>query len=88
MNRVFGYAAIFLVSGTAVAQEERGQLLYENHCQACHTSIAHVRSHRLATTPEAMRQQIVRWQKHLDLSWGADEVDAVYDYLNALYYKF
>lgn len=88
MKKVFGYATILLLSSAAVAQEQRGQLLYENHCQACHTSIAHLRTNRLATTPEALRKQIVRWQTHLNLGWTAEEIDAVYRYLNALYYKF
>jgi mono/diheme cytochrome c family protein len=65
----------------------RGQLLYENHCQGCHASIAHVRDNRRATTRTALRGWIVRWSGELKLGWGEAEVDDVMDYLNRRYYR-
>lgn len=75
-------------AGAAAANVERGQLLYENHCTVCHTSVAHVRSGRKAHSLADIRKQVLRWSKHLDLKWGADEVSDVVDYLNQNYYQF
>lgn len=92
MSKPLNYLALLILTAgpgaASAADEGRGRLLYENHCQACHTSMAHVRSNRLATTPEALRAQIVRWQDHLELGWNAEEINAVFNYLSAAYYKF
>lgn len=69
------------------ADTERGQLLYENHCTGCHTSRAHIREARKAKDEATLRQQIVRWQTNQKLKWSAIDVDDVYAFLDARYYK-
>lgn len=87
-------AALLLIApasaapGAGGANAERGHLLYENHCTACHTSVAHVRAQRKAQSVNDIRKQVLRWSGHLDLQWRADEVADVVDYLNSTYYHF
>jgi hypothetical protein len=70
------------------AAPERGRLLYENHCQACHVSTVHIRDQRKAASPAELRAWIQRWSGELKLDWQADELNDVYEYLNNRYYKF
>ena len=70
------------------ADEERGRLLYENHCTGCHESLVHIRQTRKADSPAAIREQIERWRAVLDLDWQTGEVDDVLEYLNQRYYHY
>jgi hypothetical protein len=83
------FVASFLIlwCWPALAADARGRLLYENHCQACHASTVHVREARKARTAAELRAYIARWSDELKLAWGADEQEAVYQYLNNRYYK-
>ena len=64
-----------------------GQLLYENHCQVCHTSIVHVRETHRARSLEDVEYWVTRWSGELKLAWSADEISDVVDYLNRRFYK-
>jgi len=66
----------------------RGQLLYENHCIACHESVAHIRHDRRAKSYKALQDWVVRWSNQQQLGWGAGDIADVVDYLNRHYYKF
>ena len=80
--------ALAFAGGEArAADAARGQLLYENHCKVCHTSVVHVREERKATTREEIQSWIWRWQKELGLQWGTAEVDDVTEHLNNRYYR-
>lgn len=70
------------------ADAQRGQLLYENHCTVCHTSVAHVREQRVAHSLGDIRKQVLRWSGQLNLEWRAEEVADVVEYLNTNYYHF
>ena len=78
-----------LLSGghTMAADANRGQLLYENHCMVCHTSIVHVRERRKAGTREEIKAWILRWQEQLGLNWQTREVDDVAEFLNQRFYR-
>jgi len=65
----------------------RGQLLYENHCQECHTSVVHVREKHRARTMEELQGWVTHWAKELKLPWSEDEINDVADYLNERFYK-
>ncbi len=69
------------------ATGSRGQLLYENHCQSCHTSVLHVRETRRARSLKDLEHWVRRWSDELKLPWSADEISDVVDYLNRRYYK-
>lgn len=94
MNKLVSTHAILVASllagwgAPAAADTQRGRLLYENHCQACHTSVVHVRDQRKAKSPAELRAFILRWSGELKLKWSDDELADVYRHLNNLYYKF
>ncbi|HEX19761.1 MAG TPA: hypothetical protein ENG78_02945 [Acidiferrobacteraceae bacterium] len=67
---------------------KRGQLLYENHCQVCHSSVVHIREKRKAKNTGAIRSWVIHWSKYLKLSWSDGEIDEVVHYLNSRYYKY
>lgn len=78
-----------LVSGNSVAGDiARGRLLYENHCQACHRSVVHVREDRKALTIELLRDQVRRWSGNAGLVWSNEEIEDVVLYLDSRYYHF
>jgi mono/diheme cytochrome c family protein len=77
------------VSGAQAATgAERGKLLYETRCGACHASSVHQRSARKAKTFDGLRAQVLRWSAEAGGSWSGDEIDDVAQYLNQRYYRF
>jgi hypothetical protein len=66
----------------------RGQLLYENHCMACHESIVHIRTRQQVQSLSELQAQVRRWAEYLQLHWGKQEVEDVVDYLDHQYYQF
>ena len=66
----------------------RGQLLYENHCIACHESVAHIRHDRRVRSYQALQGWVVRWSNQQQLGWGPGDIADVVEYLNRHYYKF
>ncbi|MCB1738867.1 MAG: hypothetical protein KDK91_00735 [Gammaproteobacteria bacterium] len=72
----------------AVDDASRGRMLYENHCTACHTSLAHVRENHKADSLDDLRGWVARWQTQLDLPWTVEEQTDVVNYLNRRFYHF
>jgi hypothetical protein len=70
------------------ADGERGRVLYEARCDLCHRTSVHVREARKATTFEALRAQVARWNMELGGAWSRDEINDVTVYLNSRYYFF
>lgn len=70
------------------AATSRGHLLYENHCQVCHTSNVHQRKNHRANTPADIRRRITTTCSASELKWKAGEIDDVVDYVTDTYYKF
>lgn len=79
---------LFSYANPALADAERGRLLYENHCTVCHTSTVHIRDDRKSKSPADVRSWIQRWSGELKLNWSKDELADVYRHLNDRYYKF
>lgn len=79
-----------LAVGPAVAQTEptRGQLLYGNHCIACHDQRMHWRDQRLARDWESLRTWVRHWQGAQQLQWTDADVDEVARHLNDTIYRF
>lgn len=65
----------------------RGQLLYENHCQGCHTSQLHIREQRRVRSIDELRGWVARWATTQQLRWGDEEIGDVTNYLNQRYYR-
>ena len=68
--------------------EIRGELLYSEHCNACHTSKIHWRENKLATDWPSLKAQVRLWQANAGLGWSEEEISDVALYLNAVYYHF
>ena len=79
-------ALLVVAPQPAAADESRGKLLYENHCQVCHESTVHVRENRKVEDRAGIMRMVVRFSDHLELDWSADEMRDVADYLAAEYY--
>jgi mono/diheme cytochrome c family protein len=82
-------AGLVLSCSSSLAETfDRGQALYENHCQSCHEVKVHMRSTRRATSIEDLRQRVASWSYHAALDWSAEEVGDVVDYLDREFYHF
>jgi len=67
---------------------ERGRMLYENHCQVCHTIDVHGRTGRIAIGIAELRAIVQRWQANQKLDWSADEIEDVVQFLSTTRYFF
>lgn len=93
MRRAVKLAALVFLAAAGVAQAqapaaERGKLLYETHCIACHSTQVHWRDQRLVKTWDGLLVQVARWQGNMVLRWNRDDIYAVAEHLNRLYYHF
>lgn len=77
---------VFACAGAA-AEPTRGQLLYDTHCIACHSTQVHWRDKREATDWAGLLAQVRLWQAREALSWTDVDIDAVATYLNDTIYR-
>ena len=96
-GRLSARAAWFVLAATALpvpyalaqpANAERGRLLYENHCQFCHTPQVHSRLNKLPLTRNEMRGIVDHWRRYQNLVWSEQETEDVVEYLNRTHYRF
>ena len=66
----------------------RGELLYANHCVACHNAQVHWRQKKIVTDWSTLLSEVRRWQSVAGLGWRDEDSLDVARYLNALYYRF
>jgi mono/diheme cytochrome c family protein len=85
---IFLAALALNMTRAQAADPNRGQLLYENHCTVCHTSIVHVRENHKAKSKADILRWATQWQAELKLGWGAGELEDVVEYLSTRYYRF
>lgn len=89
--RLANAAAAVLFAAACQAQTgaapSRGQLLYETHCIACHTTQMHWREQKTAKDWPGLRRIVRRWQGELQLRWTDADIDEVARYLNRRYYR-
>jgi len=71
----------------AAADMQRGRLLYETHCVACHTTQAHWRDKHIVRSWADLLYQVARMQKNAGQDWGSSEIGDVAAYLNEQFYK-
>jgi len=77
-----------LSAAQGAADAERGKVLYETRCGACHERSVHHRDARKAKSFDALRAQVLRWSAEAGGSWSAEEIDDLTQYLNQRYYRF
>ena len=80
-------STLLFSSPFVLAEFERGQQLYENHCRLCHESWVHTRATSRITSVSSLRQRVAAWNIHSGLDWGEEEIHDVTDYLNRHYYQ-
>jgi mono/diheme cytochrome c family protein len=82
--------ACVLAAGPVAAQKEstRGQLLYGNHCIACHDQRMHWRDQRRAHDWQSLRSWVRHWQGTQQLQWSDADIDEVARHLNDTIYRF
>lgn len=78
----------FTAHVAAASRLERGELLYNNHCLACHTEQMHWRERRLVTDLDTLAAQVRRWQGVSRARWNEEDIEAVVRYLNRTVYQF
>ena len=66
----------------------RGEMLYENHCTICHTSVVHVRDTHRATSDVEVENWVRRWSADQKLGWSDEDVNEVTGYLLRTFYSF
>jgi len=91
-GRIVAPLALVACATLSHAQEPaaptRGQLLYDTHCIACHTSQVHWRDRRQATDFATLVAQVRQWQDAASLGWDDDDIERVARYLNRTIYRF
>jgi mono/diheme cytochrome c family protein len=80
--------AISQVQAQSPAPASRGELLYRNHCIACHSTSVHWRDKRLVTDFGSLIAQVKRWEQNTGLGWSSEEILDVVQYLNTTIYRF
>ena len=84
-------AAVAWAAWPAWAQDRvpsRGELLYNNHCIACHSTQMHWRTLRLVRDWDSLLAQVRRWEKNTGLRWSEAEVQDVARHLNDTIYQY
>ena len=66
----------------------RAGLLYENHCNLCHTQQVHWRDKKIANNWESLIVQVDFWQHASGLDWTKADIKEVSRYLNARFYHY
>ena len=74
-------------AAATIADVERGRLLYETHCIACHTTQAHWRDKHIVRSWADLLYQVTRMQNNAGQEWSMTEITDVAAYLNQLFYK-
>lgn len=83
------FTGLVLTCSPALAETfDRGQALYENHCQTCHEEQVHMRYTRRATSLEELHKWVATWSFHAALDWSEEEIGDVVDYLDRRFYHF
>ena len=68
--------------------QTRGQMLYDTHCIACHTTQMHWRNDKLALDWNSLKFQVNRWQNNAGLQWSESDVVEVSRHLNQTIYHY
>lgn len=77
-----------LATDAPTANAERGRLLYDTACSACHTTQPHWRENRVVHSWDDLVAQVQRWQGVAGQNWSAAEVNDVASFLNDRFYRF
>lgn len=79
---------VMLLLPMSARTEDRGRMLYQNHCIACHESTVHIRVGAKAKQYTDIEKFVRRFSKLAGVDWNDSDTTAVVEYLNHKYYKF
>lgn len=82
------FGNIAVAGAQTIPEPQRGELLYSNHCIACHSTQIHWRDKKLAKDYQSLLAEIGRWQKLGGLGWNDEDISVVARYLNTLHYHY
>jgi len=81
-------AALALASGACAQDAERGRVLYETYCGACHYERVHERVRSEVKNLADLRDFVARWAPQTKRQFTLDELEDVVAYLNESHYRF
>lgn len=85
----FLLAALLAAAAPLRAQDlERGKLLYETHCGACHYERVHQRARPAVRDLAQLHAMVARWAPQTKHRFTPEDQEAVVLYLNASHYRF
>lgn len=90
MGRMRGrwlFVLVPLCLNAAAQDVSRGQLLYENHCIACHREGLHERQASKVATYGDLRFQVDRWTKETGRRFTPAEREDLIEFLDATHYR-
>lgn len=71
------------------ADAERGRVLYETHCTACHYGRIHDgRVRPTVRDLSDLRDMVWQWAPHTRRQYTPDELEGIVQYLNGSHYRF
>lgn len=91
MNGALVLLLLLLFALPARAQDtERGRLLYDTHCVACHYERIHNRdpSQSLVRSSAQLRAEVANRSRLTDRRFTEEELDDITEYLNRGHYRF
>ncbi|MGZ5092293.1 MAG: c-type cytochrome [Burkholderiales bacterium] len=78
----------FHAAGAAQPDAARGLVLYQRHCEVCHTPAIHKHSARAPITRDELRMLVDAFGRQRGLMWTRDDVEDVVEHLNTMSYRF
>ena len=87
--RIVGFLALLGWALSAPGQDaQRGRLLYETHCGACHYERLHDRMRTKIGQLADLRDEVGRWAPQTGRRFTLDEREEMVQYLNESHYRF
>ena len=86
MKSIASLALLALALPLQAQDLQRGKLLYETHCAACHTERLHGREKSSVKSMADLRDTVARWAKQAKRSFTPDELEDLVQYLNRSHY--
>ncbi len=87
LSKIIILSGVIVYSSPLFSEEfDRGQALYENHCQFCHESWVHSRPKSKINSLSELQRRVSGWSIHTGLNWSREEILDVTDYLSRNFY--
>ena len=78
---------LFLASGAAAQNTDRGRLLYETHCATCHTERLHHRERSTIRSYGVLRAEVGKRAAMTNRRFSPDELEDIIEFLDTSHYR-